>query len=107
MTSRSWKRSESDIAKRLGGRRNPVVGRSDVPDVETDWLAVEVKSRSTIPTWLKAALKQARAGAKRDQLALVVLHEKNHAHNDDLVLLRLRDFEAWFGGAPAGPQEAV
>jgi len=100
MVSRSWKRSESEIAALLGGRRNPVNGRGHQPDVETGWLACEVKSRATLPTWLKTALAQARAGAGRDQLPVVVLHQAGRRHADDVVCVRLSDFLAWFGGNP-------
>ncbi len=36
--------------------------------------------------------------ASDGKLPIVVLHPKHKRHDDDLVLLRLRDFESWFGG---------
>ena len=102
MVSRSWKRSESAIAALLGGKRNPINGRGCQADVESDWLAIEVKSRASIPAWLKKSLAQARAGAKRDQLPVSILHEEGTRHLDDLVVMTMRDFLEWHGPV-AGP----
>jgi hypothetical protein len=64
--------------------------------VLSDWLAVEVKHRRRLPQWLKTALTQARCGAG-ERLPIVVLHEAGQRHSDDLVVLRLADFQDWFG----------
>ena len=95
MTDKTWKQTERAIAARLNGRRQGATGRTGA-DVVNDWLAVEVKHRKRLPQWLKDALTQARTGAG-ERLPLVVLHESGQRHADDLVLLRLRDFEDWFG----------
>lgn len=87
---------ERTIAKRLGGQRVGAAGRA-AADVQTHWLAAEVKHRRRLPQWLKDALAQAVAGANDEQLPVVVLHEAGGRHDDDLVLLRLRDFQEWFG----------
>lgn len=95
-----WKQTEREVAKRLGGVRSGVVaqwGNPGVPDVVSDWLAVEVKSRRSLPWWLKDALAQARAGAGVEQLPIVVLHETNARHDDDMVMMRFKDFQDWFG----------
>jgi hypothetical protein len=47
-------------------------------------------------------MKQAEQ-ASDGQLPVVVLHQKHKRHDDDLVLLRLSDFEAWFGGWQQAP----
>jgi hypothetical protein len=94
---RSWKRVESKVAQVLGGRRIPCPGRAG-PDVAHPWLAVEVKSRVKVPAYLRTWLRQARAGADPAKLPIVVLHESGTAHGDDLVILALADFRAWFGG---------
>jgi hypothetical protein len=96
-----WKRTERPVAAALGGQRVPVTGRArgDVPDVAHEWLAVEVKHRRTLPAWLWAALQQARSSAHNGQLPIVVLHEHGQRHADDMVLLRLADWCAWFGDA--------
>ncbi|ARA92352.1 hypothetical protein AWN76_003645 [Rhodothermaceae bacterium RA] len=99
MPDRPWKRTERAVAERLGGRRVPVSGRSrgDVPDVAHDWLAIEVKHRRKLPGWIEDAMRQAEAAAREDQLPVAILHERGRRHDEDLVVLRLRDFEAWLG----------
>jgi len=91
----TWKQAERAIAKRLGGQRLGATGRATA-DVQTAWLSVEVKSRKSLPLWLKDALAQASNGAS-ERLPIVILHEAGQRHSDDLVLMRLGDFEAWFG----------
>ena len=95
MTDKSWKASERIIAKRFGGRRTGPTGRCG-PDVVTDWLQVEVKSRRRLPSWLLNALEQACSGSA-GRLPIVVLHQLGQRHDDDAVLMRLRDFQDWFG----------
>jgi hypothetical protein len=88
----------------------PVSGRGDGPDIDHDWLSVEVKSRASVPAWLRKALAQARGAAKRrDQLPVVVIHEEGTQHGkSDLVLLSLADFVEWFGtNGPPAAAEAV
>ena len=99
MSERRWKRTEREVAGILHGKRVPITGRArgDVPDVRHPWLAVEVKSRESIPKWLTGAMAQARAAASTTQLPIVVLHEVGQRHDADLVVLTLRDFREWFG----------
>ncbi len=91
----TWKNVERAIAKRLNGKRLGATGQATA-DVVTDWLSVEVKHRKTLPQWLKDALGQARHGAG-GRLPIVILHESGQRHADDLVLMRMGDFEDWFG----------
>jgi hypothetical protein len=95
----NWKRTERQVAARLGGKRVPVTGRArgDVPDVAHEWLAIEVKHRRRLPLWLLAAMVQARASAETGQLPVVVLHQHGQRHDSDLVVMRLADFTTWFG----------
>ena len=58
MTDRPWKQTERAIARRLGGRRLGPTGRHG-PDVTSDWLQAEVKTRKRLPVWLLDALEQA------------------------------------------------
>ena len=78
----------------------PITGRQrgDTPDVAHPWLSVEVKHRKSLPVWLLDAMDQARAAARSDQLPCAILHEAGRRHDDNLVLVRLGDFTAWFGG---------
>ena len=96
MTDKTWKQTERAVARRLNGRRQGATGRTGA-DVVNDWLAVEVKHRRRLPQWLKNALAQAKSGASEQRLAIAVLHEAGQRHSDDLVVLRLADFEDWFG----------
>ncbi len=76
----------------------PVSGRGDGPDVAHSWLAIEVKSRRVIASWIKAARRQAEKAAKPVQLPIMVIHECGTRFDDDLVVLRMGDFKDWFGG---------
>jgi hypothetical protein len=93
----TWKHTERQIAKRLGGRRVPVSGRAGQPDIAHPWLSLEVKHRRRLPQWLSKALMQAEQSAAPGQLPLVVVHEAGTRYGQSLVLLRLNDFEEWFG----------
>ncbi len=97
MPDKTWKRVERSIADRLGGRRTGVLaqwGCRGVPDVEAPGLAVEVKTRRRLPAWLLGALLQAgRAAKATHRRPVVVLHQLGSHHTEDLVLLRLADFE--------------
>lgn len=95
---RSFKSTERAIARRLGGRR---VGHLGGQDVDAGWLSVECKHRQSLPAWLTDALAQARRHAGGDQLPIVILHEHGGRHDDNLVVMRLADFEQWFGGTSA------
>ena len=96
MTDKTWKAVEREIARRLGGHRLGCTGQATA-DVITNSLAVEVKTRKTLPHWLLDAIGQAVGAASDGRLPIVVLHEKGQRHDNDLVVMRLADFEAWFG----------
>lgn len=87
----AWKRTERAIAKRLGGKRVGITG-SATPDVVTETLAVEVKHRKRLPGWLTAAVRQAAINGN-DRLPLVILHESGAHHENDLVVMRMKDLE--------------
>jgi len=89
-----WKRIEREEARKLGGKRIPI-GTPGAPDVESDWLCVEIKARKRLPTWIKEALRSARAKAKDNQLGIVSLHEMRE--HDSLILISRDDFINWFG----------
>jgi len=98
MTSESPKNVERTIAQKTGGTRVGVTGKA-TPDVVNDWLSIEVKSRQRLPLWLKNAMAQAKRNAIEGTLAIVVLHEKRQRYDDDIVMMTLKDFNDWFGGA--------
>lgn len=103
---RSWKREESHIAARLGGERVPVNGRQrgSAPDIVHNWLSPEVKSRKTPLLVLKEGMDQAvksAAYSRRkdgvDRLPIVVYHVTGTHLDNAYVVMRLADFEDWFG----------
>jgi len=101
----AWKDHERRVARKLGGTRTGNRGRA-AADVTTDWAAAECKERATLPMWLRDAVEQATATARQGQLPLVVLHEFGTRSDNDLVVLRMRDFLRWFGDvAPAAPEQ--
>ena len=103
MADTTWKQTERAIARRLNGKRQGATGRTGA-DVTTSWLAVEVKHRRRLPQWLKDALAQARTGAG-ERLPIAILHESGRRHADDLVVLRLADFQDWFGEVRSGEDD--
>jgi len=96
MGDKTWKQVERAVAKRLGGQRTGATGGA-TPDVATGWASVEVKTRQELPAWLLDAVRQAVRNAHPNTLALVILHQVGERHDNDLVVLRLRDFEDWYG----------
>ena len=87
----SWKDVERALAKRLDGRRVGNTGHA-TPDVLSDWLAAEAKTRKTLPQWLWDAVEQTVRNAPDGRLSLVVLHETHKRRDDDIVVMRLADF---------------
>lgn len=96
----TWKATERSVAAKLGGRRLGPTGRA-TEDVATEKLAVECKHKKSLPAWLHSAMAQAEAAAKDGRLPLVVLHQCGMHHNLDFVVLRLRDWVAWYGEVEA------
>ena len=100
MRTSSWKRDERKLAERLGGERVPVNGRGETSDIDHPWLAIECKRRKQVPDWLMSAMTQARAG-NRDgtKLPVVLIHQAGRHYDNAMVVMRLADFEEWFGGS--------
>ncbi len=96
--SETWKAVERAIAARMNGKRTSNQGLgSAVPDVETPTYAVEVKERQQLPGWLLSAVTQARRNARGGRTPIVVLHQLGARHDDDLVVVRLVDFQELWG----------
>ena len=98
-TRRSWKRTESQVASRIGGERVPVTGRArgDAPDIAHDIWSPEVKHWTRMPVRVVDAMSQAKAAARNGQIPIVVLHQAGKRHDDDLVVVRLADFVDLYG----------
>lgn len=101
MTARgSWKRTEREVAKRLGGERVPVTGRQrgDVPDIDHPLLSIEVKHWAALPVKLVDAMDQARKASRDGRVPVAVLHVGGGRYDDALCILRLADLAALITG---------
>lgn len=87
-----WKDHERAIAKRLGGKRSGPQGQA-CADVVHPVLSIECKERKSLPLWLMHAMGQAEDAASGGKLPAVVLHQLGRRHDEDLVVVRLKDFE--------------
>lgn len=94
----AWKDLERRVAKLLGGHRVGNTGTATADVLVGDWLACECKYRTSLPKWLKHADQQVRTAAGDTRLPITILFEHGRRTGDSLVLLRLSDFEEWFGG---------
>lgn len=100
--AKNWKSTERALAKRLGGERVPVSGRTrgSSPDISHSHYGIEVKERKTLPAWLHSAMDQAVKSAAtyfrksgNNQLPIVILHETGKHHSNDFVIIRFQDLE--------------
>jgi len=92
MTDKNWKRMERRVAKKLGGKRNPLSGsmsRHTAGDVIHDRFYVECKYRKnfSIYKWFDDVKKKA---SRERKIPALVLKEKNR--HGELVVLQLDDF---------------
>lgn len=94
---RSFKGTERAVAKLLNGQRHGHLGGRDI---DAGWLSAEVKHRQDLPAWLLAAMRQAEGHAQPGQLAVVILHQHGDRHADNLVVMRLAEFQARLGEQP-------
>jgi hypothetical protein len=87
----TWQRHERHVAAAVGGARTGNTGTAGA-DVVTDSWSIECKSTKRLPAKVVAALQQAERTATGGRVAVAVLHEVGRRHDDDLVVLRWRDF---------------
>jgi len=86
--------AERAVAKRLGGER---VGHLGGEDVSHSAFSIECKERASFPAWLTDAMAQAVRHCPEGKLPMVVLHALGERHDGDLVVIRLKDVEEWWG----------
>src|SRR5919202_3304144 len=92
MSDKRWKRQEREIARALGTARIPNTGRAGA-DLKLPGWALQVKTRTTLPAWLIAAVEQAQRDAGADERAAVVLTAVSQGRKARrLVVL---DFDTW------------
>ena len=87
----TWQRHERRIAAAVGTQR-AALGQPGADVVTAEW-AIECKSWRNLPARVVDALAQAERSATADQVAAAVIHQVGARHDNDLVILRWRDFD--------------
>jgi hypothetical protein len=88
------KSAERAVAHALGGKR---IGTLSGEDVHFDGpFSAEVTSRAAFVAcgWMDQAVRN----APPEKTPLLVIHVRGKRHKDDLVILRLVDWQDWHGG---------
>lgn len=97
MASDTWKKHERAIAKRLNGKRVGPQGKEG-NDIAHSLFGIECKERRRpLAKDITDALDQARDASAPAQLPIVVWHVVDQRHDSDVVMMRLKHFEAWAG----------
>jgi hypothetical protein len=92
------KQVEKEVAKRMGGKRVGILGKSDVELEESfknhPLYSIEVKSRlkAACISWMNQAIRNCREG----KIPIVRLHIKGKKYEDDIVMITAKYFEKWF-----------
>ena len=81
------KEVEKAIAKIFNGDRMGLFGGEDVKHPK---FSIEVKSRLKFVA--KKWMAQANRNNKNNKIPIVVVHEKNTHHENDLVIINIQDF---------------
>ena len=102
MPDAAWKAWERRVARSFGGeRRGPLTRGADggKTDVVVEGYAIECKllSRPSFQQMLEAALQAEHNGEPGD-IPLAVIKRKRDQDAHALVVMRLPEFMAWFGG---------
>lgn len=86
------KANEKALAKRLGGKRVGVMGGEDV---QTSDFSVEAKARQAFvgEKWMA----QAERNCPEGKTPIVIVHLHRKRHGEDIVMIRLNEWEAWNG----------
>jgi len=81
------KECEKEIAKIFGGKRVGILGNEDVMH---PIYSIEVKSRKKFigNKWMK----QCKENNKENKIPIIVIHEANKSHDNDFVLINIKDF---------------
>ena len=86
------KRNEKALAARLGGDRKGIMGGEDIS--YGPW-SIETKSRKRYS--IRRYMDQAIANCPLDKTPILILHEHNQRRDNDLVVIRLSDWELFYG----------
>jgi len=74
-------------------------------DVDTGLFSVEVKSRKKFVG--DGFMSQAKANCQPGKMPLVVVHIHGRQHTDDLVMVRMEDFEGLYGTVKGGNEHGM
>lgn len=88
------KRNEKALADRLGGKREGIFGGEDI---SMGLFSVEAKSRKQFVG--QGFMEQAERNCPKGKVPLVIVHILNQRRSNDLVMMRLSDFEDHYGKA--------
>ena len=86
------KRVQALLVRRLGGKN---VGTIENQDGSHPIWSIEIKKRKTFIG--VGFMEQAIRNSPEGKTPLVVVHQTGQRHDNDLVMMRLGDFEDWFG----------
>jgi len=87
------KELEREISKLLGGKRIGILG---CEDIEHPVWSIETKERKRLS--IEAFMLQAERNTPIHKTPLLVLHQLGKEHKNDIVCMRLKDFQEWHGG---------
>ena len=82
------KNTERALAKKLGAKRVGVLGKEDI---NHSLFSIEVKHRKRIV--IEAWMQQAERNCEAGKTPLLIIHQLNKKHSNDIVCMRLKDFE--------------
>ena len=83
---------EKKLSERFKGYRQGIYGGEDVA---TEIFSIEAKTRKKFAG--QQFMEQAIANCPNDKVPLVVVHIISQRTANDLVMMRLGDFEDWYG----------
>jgi hypothetical protein len=93
MTNRTrGKNTERAIAKIVGGKR---IGTLCGEDIQHDDYSIEVKNR--VKSTAHGFMAQAIRNCPQGKTPMVIIHKHGDLHGNDLVCVRLKDWESWNG----------
>ena len=89
LNRRRGKDAERAVARLLNGLRVGILGKADVL---TDRFCIEVKERKILPSFLVKAYGQAEKNTSDGKIPILIIHQLNQNHDEDLVTIKLKNF---------------
>lgn len=97
---RRGRKYEARIQKRFGGYKQGLYGGEDVA---TEIFSIEAKTRKKFVG--QQFMDQAVSNCTKGKVPLVVVHVVGQRMPNDLVMMRLGDFEDWYGSLDVKEKE--